>query len=126
LWQLPHFLAISLYREEEYRAAGHQLFPTSLGVRATQLWVMATSALLVALGVALWPLGLGGVVTGVVGVIVGGAFLVQCARGLVLRRRVDVDAWARKVFFGTLIWQTAVFGALALDRVLVVATRAAG
>lgn len=123
LWQLPHFLAISLYREREYGAAGHKLFPAVLGVRATQRWIVGTAGILTALGVALWPLGLGGVVTGVVGVVAGVWFFVRCVRGLSLAERGAVDAWARQVFFGTLIWQTVVFGALAVDRVLLLAWR---
>jgi protoheme IX farnesyltransferase len=123
LWQLPHFLAISLYREREYGAAGHKLFPAVLGVRSTQRWIVSTSAVLCAVGVALAPLGLGGVVTVVVAVIAGAWFMVRCVRGLAQTKRADVDAWARQVFFGTLIWQTVVFGALAVDRVLVLAWR---
>jgi protoheme IX farnesyltransferase len=126
LWQLPHFLAISVYREPEYQAAGHKLFSTTLGVRATQAWIVGTAALLGLLGVALWPLRLGGVVTGVVAVVVGVWFLAVCVRGLSLRPRAEVDAWARRVFFGTLLWQTAVFAALAIDRLIVVATRSHG
>ena len=121
LWQLPHFLAISLYREREYGAAGHKLFPAVLGVRATQRWIVGTAAVLSALGVALWPLGLGGGVTAAVGIVAGVWFFGRCVRGLSLVQRADVDAWARKVFFGTLLWQTAVFGALAVDRVLLLA-----
>lgn len=123
LWQLPHFLAISLYREREYAAAGHKLFPAVLGVRSTQWWIVGTGAVLIALGIALWSLHLGGVLTAVVSVIVGVWFLARCVRGLSLRKRADVDVWARQVFFGTLIWQTVVFGALAVDRVLLLLWR---
>jgi protoheme IX farnesyltransferase len=123
LWQLPHFLAISLYREREYGAAGHKLFPAVLGVRATQRWIVATAGVLSALGVALWPLGLGGVVTGAVGIVSGVWFFARCVRGLSLVQRADVDVWARSVFFGTLVWQTVVFAALAADRVLLLAWR---
>jgi protoheme IX farnesyltransferase len=118
LWQLPHFLAISLYREAEYSAAGHRLFPAVLGVRATQWWIVVTAAVLCLFGVALLPLRLGGALTGVVAVVVGGWFFARCVGGLRLQRRADIDAWARRVFFGTLIWQTLVFAALAGDRLL--------
>jgi protoheme IX farnesyltransferase len=118
LWQLPHFLAISLYREAEYGAAGHKLFPAAVGARTTQVAIVATAGLLCALGVALFPLGLGGWLTATVGVVVGGWFFVLCASGLRWQRRGDVDVWARRVFVGSLIWQTAVFGALAADRLL--------
>jgi protoheme IX farnesyltransferase len=118
LWQLPHFLAISLYREREYTAAGHKLFPAVLGLRGTQRAIVATAGLLSALGVALAPLGLGGVLTALTGVVVGAWFFLRCVRGLRLVHRADVDVWARSVFFGTLVWQTLVFAALGADRVL--------
>jgi protoheme IX farnesyltransferase len=118
LWQHPHFLAISLYREAEYGAAGHRLFPAVIGARRAQLAIVVTTALLALLGVALWPLGLGGALTAVVAVVVGAWFFLVCARGLSLQRRADIDAWGRRVFFGSLIWQTVVFGALAADRLV--------
>ena len=120
LWQLPHFLAISLYREPEYVAAGHKVFPTSLGLPQAKLAITATTLLLSLLGVALWPLGLGGPAYAVVAAAVGVWFTVKAVRGLlpVARPRLDDDKWAKKVFIASLIWQTVIFGALAVDRLI--------
>src|SRR5262249_60888700 len=36
-WQLPHFLAISIYRKEEYQRAGFKVLPVVRGERVTRL-----------------------------------------------------------------------------------------
>lgn len=119
LWQIPHFLAISLYREREYVAAGHKVFPTSVGVTTTKTLILATTAPLCALGFALWPLGIGGPVFAFIAALVGVWFTVVCAQGFAADDdRAAVDAWARKVFVASLVWQTVLFGALAADHVL--------
>ncbi len=121
VWQLPHFLAISLYREAEYVRAGHKVFPTALGVDTTRWLMTATTLPLCALGVALWPLGLGGPVYALIATGVGVWFCFAVVGGLVIgSKRANVDVWARKVFLGSLVWQTVVFGALAVDRVVLV------
>lgn len=119
LWQLPHFLAISVYRENDYSAAGHKVFPAVVGVDNTKALIIATTAPLAALGVALWPMGLAGPVYALVALIVGVWFTLTCVAGYAptLETRADVDVWARRVFIGSLVWQTVVFGALACDRV---------
>jgi protoheme IX farnesyltransferase len=119
LWQIPHFLAISLYREREYVAAGHKVFPTSVGVTTTKTLILATTAPLCALGFALWPLGIGGPVFAFIAVLVGVWFTVVCAQGFAADDdRAAVDIWARKAFVASLVWQTVLFGALAADHVL--------
>ncbi len=120
LWQLPHFLAISLYRESEYVAAGHKVVPTVVGVDTTKTLIIATTAPLAALGVALWPLGIGGPVFAFIALLVGAWFTMVCAQGFAAgaRSRADDDAWARRAFIASLVWQTVLFGALAADRVL--------
>ena len=118
VWQLPHFLAISLYREAEYVRAGHKISPPAVGVDTTKALIIATTVPLCALGVALWPLGLGGPVYAVVAVVVGAWFCFTAIKGARRASRKDDDAWAKKVFIGSLIWQTVVFGALAVDRLI--------
>src|SRR6266545_4948187 len=42
-WQLPHFLAISLYLKEDYARGGLKVFSLVHGDRATKAWSAATS-----------------------------------------------------------------------------------
>lgn len=121
LWQLPHFLAIAIYREREYVAAGHRIVPAVWGMTAAKALMLGTAVALAISGIALWPLGVGGAFTGVTALVLGAWFVGLSAGGLLVRarRREDDDAWARKVFHASLIYQTVLFGALAVDRLFV-------
>src|SRR5512136_3464233 len=64
VWQLPHFLAISIYLREDYARGGLKVFALVHGERAAKRWSVATSALLVPvgmlpafLGMATWGYG---------------------------------------------------------------------
>ena len=57
-WQIPHFLAIALFRQKEYAAAGIQVMPVQLGVKTTWQQSLVFTVALVANTVVLFPLGL--------------------------------------------------------------------
>lgn len=119
LWQLPHFLAIAVYREREYVAAGHKVFPALWGIHAAKLMIASSAVLVAASGVALWPLGVASRAFGVAACVLGAWFVIAIVPGALRasRSRVEDDAWARKSFFATLVWQTLLFAALAIDAV---------
>ena len=111
-WQMPHFLAIALFRKEEYRNAGYMALPLVSGDAATRIWMLVWTVLLVALSVLLVPFGVAGPLYLVVALALGSAFLVLVARG-VLRR--EQKAWARKTFFFSLVYLAGLFAALLLS-----------
>jgi len=111
-WQMPHFLAIALFRKEEYRNAGYMALPLVSGDAATRIWMLVWTVLLVALSVLLVPFGVAGPLYLAVALALGGAFLVLVARG-VLRR--EQKAWARKTFFFSLVYLAGLFAALLLS-----------
>ncbi len=110
-WQMPHFLAIALFRKEEYREAGYMAFPLVRGDDATRIWMLVWTVVLVAFSVLLVPFGVAGPLYLGVAVVLGGVFLVLVARG-VLRR--EQKAWARKTFFFSLVYLVGLFSALLL------------
>jgi heme o synthase len=119
LWQLPHFLAISVYRRDEYAAAGHIIAPQAVGMTTTRQLLLGTAVLTAASGVALWPLQVASPVFAVVALILGVWFIAVCAQGLrAFADRGQEDAWARRSFVASLVYQTALFAALALDVVI--------
>lgn len=113
LWQLPHFLAISVFRQNEYAKAGIKVLPSVKGNATTKFHAIAyagalvpVSLMLVPLGIAgsiyLWVMGLGGVL-----------FAALCVSGL---RGTTVDnRWARAVFIASIVYLPLLFGALAVD-----------
>ncbi|MCH2108855.1 MAG: heme o synthase [Polyangiaceae bacterium] len=99
VWQIPHFLAISLFRKSEYAAAGHQVMPVEKGESYTRkatlisaVVLLLTTLLPVAMGIAGWFYGALALLTGV-------PFVAWAARGL--RASAD-EAWAKKLFFASL------------------------
>ncbi len=114
-WQLPHFIAIALFRKREYRAAGLTSLPLEKGDDVAR-W-HAAAYLVALLIVSMLPVALGasGWLYGALALVLGGAFLGEGLRGVV--RRGDA-VWARRLFGASLVYLTAVFVALAIDFVV--------
>ncbi len=115
IWQVPHFLAISLYRMKEYEAAGIRCAPLVRGVMATKLQAIAWSLALVPVSLALTPLGVTGPLYFAVALIAG---LVYFAWGLTGLREGADGAWARGYFFASLVYLPVITAALILDALL--------
>ncbi|HET9037360.1 MAG TPA: heme o synthase [Myxococcaceae bacterium] len=111
-WQMPHFLAIALFRKDEYRNAGYMAFPLVRGDDATRIWMLLWTVLLVVLSVLPVPFGVAGPLYLVVALVLGGVFLALVTRG-VLRR--EQKAWARKTFFFSIVYLAGLFAALLLS-----------
>jgi protoheme IX farnesyltransferase len=111
-WQMPHFLAIALFRKDEYRKAGHLALPLVEGDGATRIWMLVWTVVLVVLSVLLVPFGVAGPLYLVVALALGGAFLALVVRGVVRREQ---KAWARQTFFFSLVYLTGLFAALLLS-----------
>ncbi|HJZ85015.1 MAG TPA: heme o synthase [Polyangia bacterium] len=112
LWQLPHFLAISLYRKEDYARAGLKVLPLVHGERATRLAIVAYTALLVALTLTLTPLGLAGRAYFVLAALAGAAFVAMALRGLT---KTAGRRWARSLFLLSILYLVVLFAALIVD-----------
>ena len=111
VWQIPHFLAIAVFRADDYANAGLKVMPVERGDRATNAAILGWSIALAALGLAPLWLGLGGIVYAVVAFVLGAAFVAASAMGFrkVGARRIR---WARGVFAFSIVWLVAVFTAL--------------
>jgi protoheme IX farnesyltransferase len=109
-WQLPHFLAISLYLREDYARGGLKVFSLVHGEQATRRWIAGTSLLL--LPVALLPVavGLAGWGYGAAAAVLSLAFAGLALGGL--GRRGGSAHWARQVFLATLLYLPLVLVAL--------------
>ncbi len=109
-WQLPHFLAISIYLKEDYARGGFRVFALVHGDRATKRWIAATAIALLPASLALVPLGVGGRLYAVVAVAAGAALVAYALAGLA--REGPAVRWSRNLFLGTLAHLTALFAVL--------------
>ncbi len=112
VWQLPHFLAIALYRREDYAAAGMKTAPEVWGEGPSRLHMAAYTALLLPLSVALVSLRVAGWWYGSAAIALGVGFLLATLPGI---SRDPGRPWARQVFVASLVYLTGLFAALMLD-----------
>jgi protoheme IX farnesyltransferase len=115
LWQIPHFLAIALYRSEDYGRAGFEILPLVVGERPTRIVIVAFSAALVATSLVLEPLHIAGLLYSAVAALLGAGFI---AWGLAGFRQAANRVWARSLFLASLVYLTLLFVALVLDHTL--------
>lgn len=121
-WQVPHFLAISVFRQHEYKAAGLQVMPGVYGIRATQHAITLSSFGVVGVTAVPTLVGLGGALYNVVAAVSGAAFALWalCGRSWLKRRFAGascsetelVERWARILFFASMPYLVLLFAAL--------------
>ena len=113
LWQIPHFLAIATYRAAEYARAGFKVLPLTVSTRTTRVTIVVFSVVLVAATVLLEPLRVAGRHYVLCAALLGAVFIGWAVAGF---RRAATGAWARSLFFYSLVYLTLLFVALAMDR----------
>ncbi len=99
VWQLPHFLAIAIFRRDEYGRAGHRVMPVVRGVPATRYAAFAFSLLLLLTTLLPLTMGLESLTYTLVASISGVLFAAWAARGAFFQ---GDDVWAKKLFFASL------------------------
>jgi protoheme IX farnesyltransferase len=115
VWQMPHFLAISVFRKEDYAAAGIRCVPVVRGETVAKMQAIAWAALLIPVSMALTPLGVTGPVYLVAALVLGGVFLIQALRGLGTQDQGASVRWARQLFVLSLVYLPALTIALVVD-----------
>jgi protoheme IX farnesyltransferase len=114
-WQLPHFIAIAIFRESEYTNAGFRVLPAVRGLRVAKVHAVIHSLFLVAVSLTLVPLKVAGMPYLVVASLLGLGMVALSIRGFAMPAGAQGYRWARQLFFASLIYLPALFTALALD-----------
>jgi protoheme IX farnesyltransferase len=123
MWTPPHFWALSLWAHQDYERAGVPMLPVTHGARETRKQVVIYTVLLVPLTLAPWLMGFNTWVYGAVAALLGANFLrhawltwrdEQDATGVSLTK----DMPAKRCFKYSISYLFLLFGALALDRLL--------
>jgi protoheme IX farnesyltransferase len=112
LWQLPHFLAIALFRREEYQAAGLLSVPLVHGDQTARAQVVSYTGMLVPTSLLLYPLHVVGGVYLAAALVLGAVFWAYGLYGYLARLG---PGWARRLFFLSLLYLTGLFIAIIVD-----------
>lgn len=113
VWTPPHFWALALYRNEDYRRAGVPMLPVVKGEMATRWQILAYALLTIPTTAALYWTGVVGQVYLWVTTILGLTF-VACAVGLFFER-LPAQRWAVRTFAWSIFWLGLVFLIMTLD-----------
>jgi protoheme IX farnesyltransferase len=111
VWQVPHFLAIAIFRQAEYARAGLPVFTVCRSQADVRRLMLGWSAGLFAVSLLPIWLGMGGTLYAALAVGFGLPFLLGAAYGL--RAQADVR-WARSLFFASMPHLVVLFVGLAL------------
>jgi protoheme IX farnesyltransferase len=111
-WQLPHFIAIALFRKNEYRSAGLTSLPLQKGDAVARWHAVAYLVALSVCSVLPVVVGMSGKVYLVIALGLNALFLGEGVRGVVTKGEA---AWARKLFGVSLLYLTVLFVGLAVD-----------
>ena len=112
VWQLPHSLAIALFRKQEYARAGLTNVPLELGDNVARNHALIYSTLLWPVSMLPYSTGIAGVGYVVVAVVLGIGFWSMAFYG---QWKHLGAAWARWFFLASLVYLTGLFLALGLD-----------
>jgi protoheme IX farnesyltransferase len=112
VWQLPHFLAIAVFRQSEYERASLSVLPSVRGLAATKRSIVGYSFMLVSVSFDPVVSGMAGWVYGSIAAAAGLWFLVHALRGLGPNAR---EAWSRTLFLASMPYLVVVFGALVVS-----------
>jgi len=108
-WQIPHFLAIAIYLEEDYRRGGLAVLSVERGAAAAGRRLAYYAFELVALSLLAQPLGIATAPYTIAAAILGAGFIAYARRGLL--GPVE-GAWARRTMLYSIVWLSLVMIAL--------------
>lgn len=111
-WQLPHFLSIALYLEEDYRRAGFRVLSVARGQDVARRRLVAHTAGLLLAGAVPFALGMTGPAYVAVAAVLGLTFVAIACRGAIARLGA---AWARRAMLWSLVHLVVLVLALVLD-----------
>ncbi len=110
-WTPPHFWALALLRQREYKAAGVPMLPVIAGDRATHVQIVLYSILMALTTLAPVFLGLLGPVYLVLALILNAIFLYQAVD--ILRRPTNSHIW--RLYKFSLLYLALLFFAMGVD-----------
>ncbi|MDB5402661.1 MAG: protoheme farnesyltransferase [Rhodopila sp.] len=123
IWTPPHFWSLALWANDDYRRAGVPMLPVVAGAKETRRQILLYTILLVPLTLVPFLMGFSGLPYGVAAGLLGLVFLqrVYCVvtdRQDPLGNSLTGDVPAKAAFKYSILYLFALFGALAVDRLI--------
>ncbi len=116
VWQIPHFIAITIFRAEEYAQAGLKVEAVVHGIDGARIRIVGWSLLQFAASLAVLKAGVGGRFYEGAAFALGAVLLALCGLGLRAMTRAQTVRWARWFFLYSIVYLPVLFAALVLGR----------
>ncbi|WP_375403821.1 heme o synthase [uncultured Sphingomonas sp.] len=118
LWTPPHFWALALYMETDYKAAGVPMLPVVAGERVTRRQIGLYTIPMAATALLPWMLGLTGWLYGAVAAITTAVFAAMAwtVATRTTAARGDAMTPEKRLFKYSILYLFLLFGALVADR----------
>ncbi len=113
--QIPHFLAITLFRREEYKRAGLFVMPNVTGNEPVKHAIVRWTMALVASTLLLCPLGIAHRGYFVIASVLGAVFFGIGCVGLQRLDPAELYRWSRRLFATSIVYLVALFVAISWD-----------
>lgn len=114
-WQMPHFLAISLFHKADYARAGIQVVPVVRGDQVAKIQAFLWTLVLIIMSLSICFLKLGGFFYIICAVLLGSWFLYLSVLGL---KNKEYSNWPKRFFLASLVYLPALMLGLVIDRVI--------
>ena len=114
-WTPPHFWALALKYEDDYRAAGVPMLPVVAGKAETSRQILLYTVLLVSVTLIFGPIGQMGLIYLLAAVALGGGFVLLAWQ----LRRDPTEARAMRVFHYSIPYLALLFVAMAVDAIVI-------
>jgi protoheme IX farnesyltransferase len=115
IWQIPHFLAITLFRREDYARAGLHVMPNVTGTEPVKHAIVRWTMALVASTLLLVPLGIAHHGYFVIASVLGAIFFGVGCVGLQRLDTAHLVRWSRGLFATSIVYLVALFVAISWD-----------
>ncbi|MBY0412709.1 MAG: UbiA family prenyltransferase, partial [Bdellovibrionales bacterium] len=105
VWQLPHFLSISLYHADDYGAANIKVYPNmKKGIAITKLGIFVFTGFLFVTSLLPTIFSQASFIYTRAAFTLSGLFLIYSAFGFFKQNKISERQWARNYFYGSLFY----------------------
>lgn len=110
IWQLPHFLSISIYHAKDYNNADIKVLPANIGFGKTVHWIVFYTLCLFLVSLLPWTIGYTSRGYKYAVYFIGWSYFLFSLRGYLIPVKSErFLQWARQYFYGSLIYLPCVF-----------------
>ncbi|CBI76117.1 protoheme IX farnesyltransferase [Bartonella clarridgeiae 73] len=118
MWTPPHFWSLSLFSSFDYDAAGIPMMPNVRGEQSTKNQILIYAIIMAICAIGPYIIDFAGIIYGIFSTILSTIFIYFSYRLWKAKKNDETVVMAKKVFFFSLFYLSAIFGTLLLESII--------